>query len=207
MSVHHPRRCVGQALRARSRLELGHHLRRPVGRQHRGTQPCGGQSQTTRTRGDVEELLAGSQSDQAKCRGRERLLARRDVFGVPGSDRVPRLERRELRMLGGGGLVVDAHVSRPFGDLVDLLGDQTVCLAMHVSRDVRGGRVDETEDLARRLVHPVAQVVDAMRPLGAQVGVVGLRHVVEGDGIVQRVDVEEQWHLLVLPGSWLRPTL
>ena len=103
--------------------------------------------------------------------------------------------------------MLDGRIGTTFGDLVDLLGDQTVCLPVHVRCDVSRRGVDETEDLPGCFVDPVAEVADAVRSLGPQIGVVGPGHVAEGDGIVQRVDVEEQWHGLVLFACGLPPTL
>jgi hypothetical protein len=58
-------------------------------------------------------------------------------------------------------------------DLVYLIRHKTVTVAMDDVRRLRIRRLDEAEDLPRRLVHPVAQVGHAVRARG-QIGLVGL---------------------------------
>ncbi len=60
------------------------------------------------------------------------------------------------------------------GDLVDLVGDEAVRLAVHGVGGLRVGGLDEAEDLPRLLVDPVALVLDAVLLLRLQVGLVRL---------------------------------
>ena len=69
VGVHHPGRGVGEFLGLDSRLEPGHHPWCPVGGQHRGAQPRGGQSQTAGPGGHVEEGLVGSEADKSERDG------------------------------------------------------------------------------------------------------------------------------------------
>jgi hypothetical protein len=57
---------------------------------------------------------------------------------------------------------------RAFGDRVDLVGDEPVRLAVHDGRGVGVRGVDQAEDLAVRLIDPVAQVLDTVTALGLQ---------------------------------------
>src|SRR5262245_40640535 len=89
--------------------------------------------------------------------------------------------------------------SGALGDRVDLIRDKPVRLAVHRGRRFRVRGVDQAEDLAAVLVHPVAQVMNAVSVLGLQVGGVGLGHVVQADRSAERVRVHEQcqgWFLL-----------
>src|SRR5262249_56360000 len=58
--------------------------------------------------------------------------------------------------------------------------------------------VEQAEDLAVRLVDPVAQVVHAVPALGLQVGGMCRGDVVDADWAAGGVDVDEQWHGFVL---------
>jgi hypothetical protein len=58
-------------------------------------------------------------------------------------------------------------------DGVDLVRDEPVSLPVNGVGGLGVRRVNQTEDLPRFLVHPVAQVVDSVRCLGGQVGLVG----------------------------------
>ena len=69
-------------------------------------------------------------------------------------------------------------------------GLEAVRLAMDAGRGLAVGRVDEAEDLAVGLVDPVVPVVDAVRALGADVGLVGADDVLGLDaGEVVDIDV------------------
>ena len=102
MSVHDPRGRVGQTLRARSRLELRHHLRRPVGRQHRGAQTCGRQSQPARAGGDVEEGLAGVSPTRRRAAAESDCSPGATCSAYPAAMASHASSGRELRVPGGG---------------------------------------------------------------------------------------------------------
>jgi hypothetical protein len=90
--------------------------------------------------------------------------------------------------------------SRPLGvlaDGVDLVGDEPVSLPVNGVGGLGVRRVNQAEDLSRFLVHPVAQVVDSVRCLGGQVGLVGAGGVGLRHPSLDVVDVHEQCHLLV----------
>src|ERR1700745_1209053 len=84
------------------------------------------------------------------------------------------------------------------GDRVDLIGYEPVRLAVHAFGGVGVRGIDQAEDLAVLLIHPVAQVMNAVCALGLQVGGVRLRHVVDGDRAAKGVGVHEQCHRLYL---------
>src|SRR5712691_4262301 len=63
---------------------------------------------------------------------------------------------------GPGSFLRGTGKSRSFGDGVDLVGDEPVCLAVHRGGRIGVWRVDQAEDLAVLLVDPVAQVMDAV---------------------------------------------
>src|SRR3954447_17480023 len=95
----------------------------------------------------------------------------------------------------------EAHAARatppsdPLGDRVDLVGDETVGLAVDRVGRLRVRGVDQAEDLALVLVDPVAEVLHVVRALRLRVGGVGSRHVVGGDvASLDVVDIHEQRH-------------
>jgi len=105
VAVHHPPRCVAQALLADARLEALDHRGRPVGGEHLCPQARGRQAETARPRSHVEEALARLEPDQA-----ERLAGEIDLLGshvpvVAVGDRVPGLPRRRV-LLHPGCLVL-----------------------------------------------------------------------------------------------------
>ena len=98
------------------------------------------------------------------------------------------------RSVTGGGAVGAARPSRPFLDDVDLVGDQAVRLAVDGVGGLRVRGVDEAEDLPRRLVDPVPEVLDPVSALRGEVGGVRLGDVVDADPALDRVDIHEQRH-------------
>ena len=70
----------------------------------------------------------------------------------------------------------------------DLVGDEAVGLAVHRVGRLGVRRLDEAEDLPGALVDPVAQVADAVRPLGGEVGLVGGRDVARRDAALDGVE-------------------
>jgi len=51
---------------------------------------------------------------------------------------------------------------RAFGDRVDLVGNESVCLAVHSGRGVGVWGVNQAEDRTMSLTNPVAQAVEAV---------------------------------------------
>src|SRR3954451_10649468 len=80
-------------------------------------------------------------------------------------------------------------------DLVDLVSDEAVGLAVHGVGGVRVRRIDQAEDLAVGLVDPVALVVDTVVALDRQVGLVRLRDVAGVDRAVHVVNVHVERHI------------
>src|SRR4030095_2192242 len=62
-------------------------------------------------------------------------------------------------------------------DMVDLVGNQPVCFAVDRVSGLRVGCLDQAEDLARGLVHPVRAVVDAVLALRRDIRLVSTGHV------------------------------
>src|SRR3954452_9594586 len=87
---------------------------------------------------------------------------------------------------GGGGAWSDA-----FGDREDRVGEQSVGLAVYRDRSLGVRCLDQAEDPAVGLVDPVRLVVDAVPPLGLQVGLVGLGDAGGLDRARHGVDVHE----------------
>jgi hypothetical protein len=86
-------------------------------------------------------------------------------------------------------------------DLVDLVGDESVRLAVHRVGRLRVGSVDEAEDLAVGLVHPVVLVVDAVVALDREVRLVGLGDICGVDRSVHVVHIHVQRHARHSPWS------
>src|SRR3954453_7232621 len=85
--------------------------------------------------------------------------------------------------------------SDPFGHREDLVGHETVRLAVDGVGRLGVGRVDEAEDLALVLADPVTQVLHAVLLLRLQVGGVRGGDVVRGDvAVPHRVYIHEQCH-------------
>jgi hypothetical protein len=89
--------------------------------------------------------------------------------------------------------------SGPFLDLVDRVRHQAVGLAVHGVGRLRVRCLDEAEDAALALVHPVAQVVDVVSALDGEVRLMSLGDVVHRDAGAEVVHVHEERHLRVLP--------
>src|SRR6185503_15443840 len=83
----------------------------------------------------------------------------------------------------------------PFLHLDDLVGDGAVCLAVDGLRGLLAGSLDEAEDLARSLVVPVLQVVDAVLVLALQVLAVGVGEPLRGQPVDLVVHVEIERHI------------
>jgi hypothetical protein len=64
--------------------------------------------------------------------------------------------------------------SQPFLHFENVVGNQSVSLAMHGIRGLRRRCVDQAEDLAVGLTHPIAEVPDIVRDLRFEVCGMGL---------------------------------
>jgi hypothetical protein len=82
-----------------------------------------------------------------------------------------------------------------FGDRVDLVSDEPVSLAVDGVRCLRVGCIDQAEDLPRFIIHPVAQIADAVRGLGREIGLVSGSDVTGRHPAVDAVHIHEQWHV------------
>ena len=90
---------------------------------------------------------------------------------VGGSHRVcARAGTKEARTLDGSGPLMDG--SAALSHLGDLVGDQTVRLAVHGRCGLLGGCLDQAEDGTASLVEPVLQVVDPMLRLHFEISLV-----------------------------------
>jgi hypothetical protein len=89
-------------------------------------------------------------------------------------------------------------------DLVDLVGDEAVRLAMDAVRGLGVGRLDEAEDPAGLLVDPVALVVDAVLALRLDVLHVRVGHVRGRDPSLDLVHVHEERHSSLLVDRFAR---
>ena len=65
---------------------------------------------------------------------------------------------------------------------------------MYRARGLRRRRVDQAEDLALGLTHPVAEVPDAMRALRLEVCGVGLGDGIDSGSAVNSVDIHVEGH-------------
>jgi hypothetical protein len=65
---------------------------------------------------------------------------------------------------------------------------------MHGVRGLRGRCVDQAEDLARGLTHPVAEVLDVVRALRFEVCGVGLGGAIDSGSAVDGVDIHVEGH-------------
>src|SRR5947208_1047449 len=73
-------------------------------------------------------------------------------------------QRRSAAFVSSSSPVITAPLLGVLCDWEDLVGDQTVRLAVDGGGGLGVGRLHQAEDLARLLVHPVADVV---HPVGA----------------------------------------
>src|SRR5438067_12633815 len=90
-------------------------------------------------------------------------------------------------------------MSGPFLDLGDVVRDQTVGLTVNRGRCLLARRVNEAEHLARPLVEPVLQVLDAVPVLNLQISLVGARDRFRGQSVKLVMVIHEEWHPMT---SW-----
>jgi len=120
-------------------------------------------------------------------------LRKRITFGIPSAlhgthlepQLPPKAERGRCRSTDPGPTGEPSAASDAFLDAVDGVRHQSVRLAVHGVGGLGVGCLDEAEDLALALVDPVAQVVDPVRVLGGEVGLVGLGHVLHRDSVTE----------------------
>jgi hypothetical protein len=76
----------------------------------------------------------------------------------------------------------------------NVVGNQSVSLAMHSVRGLCRRCVDEAEDLALGLTHPVAEVPDVVRALRFEVCGVCLGNVIDRGSAADSVDIHVERH-------------
>jgi hypothetical protein len=79
-------------------------------------------------------------------------------------------------------------------DRIDLVGHQSMSLAVHGIRRLGIWSFDQAEDLAGLFVHPVPQILDSVRILVRKVGLMRFGHVVGPDSPFDRVNIHEDRH-------------
>jgi hypothetical protein len=89
---------------------------------------------------------------------------------------------------------VEEGGSQPFLHFENVIGNESVSLAMHGARSLRRRGVDQAEDLAMGLIHPVAEVSDVMRALRFEVCGVGLGNVMGSGSAADSVDIHVEGH-------------
>jgi hypothetical protein len=82
--------------------------------------------------------------------------------------------------------------SAVLADRVDLVGHESVGVAVDRGCILSAVRIHEAEDLAARLIHPVAQIADVVPSLGLEVRRVRLGDVAGGDTSLDRGDNNEE---------------
>jgi hypothetical protein len=87
-----------------------------------------------------------------------------------------------------------SRASVAFLDEEDLVSDKAVGLSVHRDGRLSRGGFDQAEHLALLLVHPVLLVVDAMRTLRVEIGLVSLGDIVKSDSTVDGVYVHVERH-------------
>ena len=75
-----------------------------------------------------------------------------------------------------------------------MAGNQSVSLAMHAVRGLRGWCAGQAEGLARGLAHPVAEVLDIVSALRFEVCGVGLGGATDSGSAVDGVDIQVEGH-------------
>ena len=120
---------------------------------------------------------------------------------------------RPLRKLGGRGPQGRGSRRAPtralrlaLADLVDLVGDEPVRLAVNRVRGLRVRSLDEAEDLPSLLVDPVALVVDAVLRLLLQVLHVRVGDVLRRHAALEVVNVHVERHAASFVGSTILRT-
>jgi hypothetical protein len=84
--------------------------------------------------------------------------------------------------------------SQSFLHFENVVGNQSVSLAMYSVRGVRRRCVDQAEDLALGLIHPVAEVPDVVRALRFEVCGVCLGNVIDRGSAVNSMDIHVEGH-------------
>src|SRR6266850_7904196 len=115
---------------------------------------------------------------------------------MPGT--LPRATRRSCYRTwppgGWGAGIADTRSLRPFLHFDDLVGDQAVGLTVHRGGGFLARSLDETEDLARALVVPVAQIADAVLVLDLEILLMRVPQRLSLQSVDLVVHVEIEWH-------------
>src|SRR5262249_54572574 len=113
-------------------------------------------------------------------------------------DTLPRAARRSDyrtgRRTGSGAGIADTRSLRSFLHFDDLVGDQTVGFAVDRGGGFLARRLHQTEDLARALVVPVAQVADAVLVLDLEILLMRVPDRLGVESVDLVVHVEIKWH-------------
>lgn len=128
-------------------------------------------------------------------------------FALGGTRRPP---VQPFRLGRSRQLCQQGHRSRLLGvftDGEDLVGDKPMSLPVYGVGRFRVGRLDKAEDLPRRRVHPVAEIVHPVRALGREIGLVGGGDVTRRHPSLDTVYVHEKWHVRLFPSVAVRPVL